>query len=86
MRGKRKEQNRKKANDQKSLFFGTIELSKTIIFGSYAAADYIFKSVQIEVCKKAAVSYHCFQYASTIESLRYRKYGNTVEGNILYSV
>ena len=69
MKGKRKEQNRKKANGQKALFFGTIELSKTIMFGSYAAADNVFESFQIAECKKATVSHHCFQYARTVESL-----------------
>ena len=34
------------------------------VFGSYAALDYNFKSFQIGGCKKATVSYHCFQYAS----------------------
>ena len=60
MSGRRKEQNRKKANGQKAVFFGTVKLSKKIIFGSYAAADYIFKSFQIVECKKATVSYYCF--------------------------
>ena len=69
MSGKRKEQNRKKAYGQKSLFFGAIELSKKIIFGSYAAAENISKFFQIGECKKATVLYHCFQYASTVENL-----------------
>ena len=84
MSGKRKEQNRKKTNGQKALFFGTIKLSKKIIFGSYPSANYIFKSFRIGPCKKATASYHCFQCASTVQWKVYDTvlYGNTVEGNI----
>ena len=55
MSRKRKEQIRNKANGQRALFFGTIELSKNIIFESYAAADNIFRSFQIGERKKATV-------------------------------
>ena len=96
MSGKRKQQNRKEANGQKALFFGTIELSKKsflglmllqisflkvfklesvkkrrcriIVFSKNSDCECIKASERCE-CKKATVSYHCFQYASTVERL-----------------
>ena len=62
---KRAEQNKSKR--PKSLIFGTIKHSKKITFGSYAAADYVFKSFQMRECKKVTVSHHCFQYAGVPE-------------------